>query len=40
MTSNVLPLHRQAAPWALRQGVKAVHRADNWLDYAWITVPK
>ena len=37
---HVLPLHRQAAPWALRQGVKAVHRADNWLDYAWITVPK
>jgi len=37
---HVLPLHRQAAPWAVRQGVKAVHRADNWLDYAWVTLPK
>ena len=37
---HVLPLHRQASPWATRQGVKAVHRADNWLDYAWVTLPK
>lgn len=37
---HVLPLHRQIAPWATRQGVKLVHRADNWLEYAWITLPK
>ena len=37
---NVLPLHRQVIPWAMRQGVKVVHRPDNWLEYAWVTVPK
>jgi peptide/nickel transport system substrate-binding protein len=33
-----LPLHRQVIPWAARQNVDVVHRADNWVEFAWITV--
>ena len=34
----VIPLHRQVIPWAARTNVEAVHRADNWLEVAWVTV--
>ncbi len=33
-----IPLHRQVIPWAARTNVDAVHRADNWLEVAWVTV--
>ena len=33
-----LPLHRQVIPWAARQNVEVVHRADNWLEWRWITI--
>jgi peptide/nickel transport system substrate-binding protein len=33
-----LPLHRQVIPWAARQNVDVVHRADNWVEFAWITL--
>ncbi len=33
-----LPLHRQFIPWAARTNVDVVHRADNWLEFAWVTV--
>ena len=33
-----IPLHRQFIPWAARQNVTVVHRADNWLEWQWITV--
>ncbi|MEP6504339.1 MAG: ABC transporter substrate-binding protein [Betaproteobacteria bacterium] len=33
-----IPLHRQVIPWAMRAGVTAVHRADNWLEVSWITL--
>ena len=33
-----IPLHRQVIPWAVRQNVTAVHRADNWLEWQWVTV--
>jgi peptide/nickel transport system substrate-binding protein len=33
-----LPLHRQVIPWAARANVDVVHRADNWLEWRWITV--
>lgn len=33
-----IPLHRQVIPWAMRTGVDAVHRADNWLEWRWISV--
>ena len=37
--THVIPLHRQVIPWAARAGLKAVHRPDNWLEVAWVTVP-
>ena len=33
-----IPLHRQVIPWAMRTNVEAVHRADNWLEWRWVTV--
>jgi peptide/nickel transport system substrate-binding protein len=33
-----LPLHRQVVPWGARQNVDVVHRADNWLEFAWIRI--
>ena len=36
--AHLLPLHRQVIPWAARTNVDAVHRADNWLEVAWVTV--
>jgi peptide/nickel transport system substrate-binding protein len=33
-----LPLHRQIVPWAARQNVEVVHRADNWVEFAWISI--
>jgi peptide/nickel transport system substrate-binding protein len=35
---HYLPLHRQSIPWAMRQSVSAVHRADNWLEVAWVSL--
>jgi peptide/nickel transport system substrate-binding protein len=36
--AHLIPLHRQVIPWAARTNVNAVHRADNWLEVAWVTV--
>ncbi len=33
-----IPLHRQFIPWATRSNVTLTHRADNWLEWAWVTV--
>jgi len=33
-----IPLHRQFIPWAMRSNVEVVHRADNWLEWQWISV--
>jgi peptide/nickel transport system substrate-binding protein len=35
---NHLPLHRQVIPWAARENVTLTHRADNWLEWDWITI--
>ncbi len=35
---NHLPLHRQVIPWATAKGVTVTHRADNYLQYEWISV--
>ncbi|MBS0447553.1 MAG: ABC transporter substrate-binding protein [Proteobacteria bacterium] len=37
---HTIPLHRQFIPWAVRSNVEVVHRADNWLEWAWIKVGK
>jgi len=33
-----VPLHRQVIPWAMRQNVQVVHRADNWVETQWVRV--
>ena len=33
-----VPLHRQVIPWAMRQNVQVVHRADNWVETQWVYV--
>lgn len=33
-----IPLHRQFIPWAVRSNVEVVHRADNWLEWAWVKI--
>ena len=38
--AHLIPLHRQVIPWAARTNVDAVHRADNWLEVAWVNVAK
>jgi peptide/nickel transport system substrate-binding protein len=35
---HTIPLHRQVIPWAARGNVTLVHRADNWLEVAWVTL--
>jgi peptide/nickel transport system substrate-binding protein len=35
---HYIPLHRQVIPWAARSNVNVVHRADNWLEWQWVTV--
>ena len=35
-----IPLHRQVIPWAARDNVTVVHRADNWLEWSWVNVGK
>jgi peptide/nickel transport system substrate-binding protein len=35
---HTIPLHRQVIPWAARANVDAAHRADNWLEVAWVTI--
>ena len=33
-----VPLHRQVIPWAMRENVQVVHRADNWVETQWVRV--
>jgi len=33
-----VPLHRQVIPWAMRDNVRVVHRADNWVETQWVYV--
>ena len=35
---NLIPLHRQVIPWAMRAGVTAVHSPANWLSVDWVKV--
>jgi peptide/nickel transport system substrate-binding protein len=36
--TNHIPLHRQVIPWATRDNVTAVHRADNNVIPYWVTI--
>jgi peptide/nickel transport system substrate-binding protein len=33
-----IPLHRQMIPWASSKKVTVIHRPDNWLETAWVTI--
>ena len=33
-----VPLHRQVIPWAMRENIRVVHRADNWVETQWVYV--
>lgn len=35
---HAVPLHRQSISWAARSNVSVVQRADNWLEWQWVTV--
>ena len=37
---HTIPLHRQVIPWAARSTVTAVHRADNYLVWEWVSIGK
>jgi peptide/nickel transport system substrate-binding protein len=37
---HTLPLHRQVIPWAMRNNVSLVHRADNFVVMQWVTIGK
>ncbi len=37
---HTIPLHRQVIPWGARSNVSAVHRADNYLIWDWVTITK
>jgi len=37
---NAIPLHRQVIPWAARNNINVVHRADNWFEVAWVSIAK
>ena len=34
----MIPLHLQVIPWASRSNVEVIHRADNWLEAAWVQI--
>jgi peptide/nickel transport system substrate-binding protein len=34
----MIPLHLQVIPWASRSNVEVIHRADNWLEAAWVKI--
>jgi peptide/nickel transport system substrate-binding protein len=33
-----VPLHRQVIPWAMRENLRVVHRADNWVETNWVQI--
>jgi peptide/nickel transport system substrate-binding protein len=37
---HTIPLHRQLIPWAARSNGTAVHRADNFFVWEWVTIGK
>ena len=37
---NIIPLHRQVIPWAMRANVSIPHSPNNWANMDWVTVSK
>jgi peptide/nickel transport system substrate-binding protein len=37
---NIIPLHRQVIPWAMKREVSIPHSPNNWANMDWVTVLK
>lgn len=37
---NIIPLHRQVIPWAMKRNVSIPHSPNNWASMDWVTVTK
>jgi len=37
---NIIPLHRQVIPWAMRKDISLPHSPNNWASMDWVTVGK
>ncbi|MDR7334070.1 ABC transporter substrate-binding protein [Roseateles asaccharophilus] len=37
---NIIPLHRQVIPWAMRKQISLPHSPNNWASMDWVTVSK
>jgi peptide/nickel transport system substrate-binding protein len=37
---NIIPLHRQVIPWAMRKQISIPHSPNNWASMDWVTVAK
>lgn len=37
---NIIPLHRQMIPWAMRSNVRVLHSPNNTLSVKWVTISK
>ncbi|MBV8037539.1 ABC transporter substrate-binding protein [Roseateles sp.] len=37
---NIIPLHRQVIPWAMKREVSIPHSPNNWTNMDWVTVSK
>ena len=37
---NIIPLHRQVIPWAMKREVSIPHSPNNWANMDWVTVSK
>jgi peptide/nickel transport system substrate-binding protein len=37
---NIIPLHRQVIPWAMRKEVSIPHSPNNWASMDWVTIRK
>ncbi len=37
---NIIPLHRQVIPWAMKREISIPHSPNNWASMDWVTVGK
>ena len=37
---NIIPLHRQVIPWAMKREVSIPHSPNNWANMDWVTISK
>lgn len=37
---NIIPLHRQVIPWAMKREISIPHSPNNWANMDWVTISK